>query len=76
MLSKTIEGMIVSNMETKIIVVGQIGASIERGRVFSVDGILGAILATCYKGSPLILANIPSSTKLMNKDNCDEIIRR
>ena len=63
-------------MEPKIIVVGQIGASTERGRVFSVDGILGAIPASCYKGPPLILANIPSSTKLTDKENCDEIIRR
>lgn len=63
-------------MEPKIIVVGQIGASIERGRVFSVDGILGAIPASCYKGPPLILANIPSSTKLMNHDSCDETAQR
>lgn len=41
-----------SNMKPRIIVVGQIGASTERGRVFSVDGILGAITATCYKGPP------------------------
>jgi hypothetical protein len=63
---------IVSSMETHIIQVGHIGASIERGRVFSVDGVMATITATCYKGPPLILTNIPASAKLMNKENCDE----
>ena len=39
-------------METHIIQVGHIGASIERGRVFSVDGVMATITATCYKGPP------------------------
>lgn len=63
-------------METHIIQVGHIGASIERGRVFSVDGVMATITATCYKGPPLILANISSSVKLMNKENCDETVQR
>lgn len=41
-------------METHIIQVGHIGASIERGRVFSVDGVMATITATCYKGPPNI----------------------
>ena len=63
-------------MKTKIIRVGHVGASMERGWVHSPDGVMGAVTATCYKGPPLILANIPSSAKLMNKENCDEITQR
>lgn len=39
-------------MKPKIIRVGHVGASIERGRVFSVDGVMATITATCYKGPP------------------------
>ena len=59
-------------METHIIRVGHIGASIERGWVYSQDGVMGAVTATCYKGPPLILANTHSSTKLKHKEICDE----
>ena len=59
-------------MKPKIIRVGHVGASIERGWVYSQDGVVGAVTATCYKGPPLILANISSPVKLKSEDNCDE----
>lgn len=62
----------VSNMKTRIVQVGQIGASDERGRIFSTDGVMATITATCYKGPPMILTNISSTTKLNNKEICDE----
>ena len=39
-------------MKPKIIKVGHIGASIERGWVYSPNGVMGAVTATCYKGPP------------------------
>lgn len=39
-------------METHIIRVCHVGASIERGWVYSQDGVMGAVTATCYKGPP------------------------
>lgn len=41
-------------MKPKIIRVGHIGASIERGWVYSQDGVMGAVTATCHKGPPNI----------------------
>lgn len=63
-------------MKPKIIRVGHVGASIERGLVYSPNGVMGAVTATCHKGPPLILTNISSSAKLMNKENCDETTRK
>ena len=65
----------VSNMKTRIVQVGQIGASDERGRIFSTDGVMVTITATCYKGPPMILTNISSTTKLNNKEGHNEPTR-
>jgi hypothetical protein len=62
----------VSNMKTRIVQVGQIGASDERGWIFSTDGVMATITATCYKGPPMILTNISSTTKLNNKEGHNE----
>lgn len=62
-------------MESKIIRVGHVGASIVRGRVHSPDGVMCAVTATCYKGPPLILVNMSSATKLKDKKNHNEPTR-
>ena len=41
-------------MKPKIIRVGHVGASIERGLVYSPNGVMGAVTATCHKGPPNI----------------------
>ena len=63
---------IAHRMETHIIRVGHVGASVERGWVYSQDGVMGAVTATCYKGPPLILASTHSSIKLKHKESYDE----
>ena len=51
-------------METQIKMLFSIGASKERGRVFSPDGVMATIPATCYKGPPMILLDTKDANKL------------
>ena len=59
-------------MKPKIIRVGHVGASIERGWVYSPDGVMGTVTATCYKGPPLILANTSVFITLEDKNDYAE----
>ena len=56
-------------METQIKMLFSIGASKERGRVFSPDGVMCAVVASCYKGPPKILVDTDDTIKLQGGGN-------
>ena len=59
-------------METQVKTLFSIGASKERGRVFSPDGVMATIPASCYKGPPKVLVDTNYTIRLKGRTIYDE----
>lgn len=54
--------------KTGLYVVGTVGGSIQRGRVYQTNGNIGALSATDYKGPPLILSEESETRAVLTPD--------
>lgn len=62
-------------METKLIKLFHVGVGGEKGWVFSPNGIMGTVTASCHKDPPKVLVDTDDTIKLQGGEIQNETIR-